>query len=127
MPSTPPTKSPAGAAHGQALELPDTDVDEEDVLGLTEAEEDVLEEFERSQRREAGLSEDAPPGHGPDKDDADLEDLIHEDGARSPFEEGGALAADEDLSIVDELTPDEGLSDDIKESELPHHRPETGA
>jgi hypothetical protein len=87
------------------LDLDSTDA-QEDLLQATEADEELIEEFEHSQRREAGLNDDAPPGHGPDKDDVDLEDLIHEDGARSPFEEARERSTDhgmdEDADIPDE-------------------------
>lgn len=88
---------PAASKHPHGdLDFDSADA-QEDLLQATEADEELIEEFEHSQRREAGLSDDAPPGHGPDKDDVDLEDLIHEDGARSPREAAGGLSADYDL------------------------------
>lgn len=101
---------PAAGKHSHE----DLDLDPLDALegfaDATEPDEELIEEFEHSQRREAGLSDDAPPGHGPDKDDLDLEDLIHEDGARSPLEAGGGLSVDYDLdehadNLDEELEP----------------------
>ncbi|WP_324733343.1 hypothetical protein [Pseudomonas paeninsulae] len=84
----------------------------EDFSDATQPEDELIEELEHSQRREAGLSDDSPPGHGPDKDDLDLEDLIHEDGARSPLEDARDLRAnyaqDEDAGDpAEELEPAE--------------------
>ena len=117
MPATPTDRDPDRRA---TVEQDDTldDLPEDDA-----PEHELIEEFERSQRREAGLSEDAPPGHGPDKDDADLEDLIHEDGARSPYEEGGEQPADHEQSVVEEDDNDFGLEED----ERPTRRPPPGA
>ncbi|QLC73818.1 serine kinase/phosphatase [Pseudomonas sp. LPB0260] len=110
MPVTPPA-SGSGSTK-KPREDPVLDDVEEPLLDELEDEHELIEEFEHIQRREAGLSDDAPPGHGPDKDDADLEDLIHEDGARSPYEEGGDQPADHELSIIDEDDLDFSLKDD---------------
>ncbi|UTW09194.1 serine kinase/phosphatase [Pseudomonas benzenivorans] len=115
MPATPPERGP------RPSQAPRDDLDLEDgedaLLDDRDDEHDVIEEFEHSQRREAGLNEDAPPGHGPDKDDADLEDLILEDGARSPFEEGSDLPADHELNVIDE--DDFGLEEDERAPRRP--------
>mgnify|MGYP006180881271 CR=1 FL=1 len=65
------------------------------------AQEQIMEELSHGKRRAAGLSGDDDRGYGPDSDDLEAEDLIRNDGARSPFEQGEVLAADMDLSIVE--------------------------
>ena len=115
MPAIPPERGPRPPkARRDDLNLEDVD---DALLDDPDDEHEVIEEFEHSQRREAGLSEDAPPGHGPDKDDADLEDLILEDGARSPLEEGGDRPADHELNILDE--EDFGLEEDERAPRRP--------
>jgi hypothetical protein len=110
MPVTPPASGSRSTKEPREAPVPE---DVEDTMhDDPEDEHELIEEFEHSQRREAGLSDDAPPGHGPDKDDADLEDLILEDGARSPYEEGGDQPADHELRIIDEDELDFGLEED---------------
>ena len=52
--------------------------------------------------RKAGLTEAALPGTGPTDDDLSPETLIHEDGARSPFDPGEGAPADETYRMVSE-------------------------
>lgn len=64
---------------------------------------------------EAGLTEASHPGEGPTDDDLDPEILIHEDGARSEYEEqqGNLDPTDKTLSIVsgDEIGAGGGLDE----------------
>ncbi|WP_296257797.1 MULTISPECIES: serine kinase/phosphatase [unclassified Pseudomonas] len=52
--------------------------------------------------REAGMTGASTEDHNPTDDDLSPETLIHEDGARSPREQGEDGPADFDLSVVDE-------------------------
>ncbi|GAB3396162.1 hypothetical protein [Azotobacter armeniacus] len=62
--------------------------------------EELREEFPPERVREAGMTGGEIPNGQPTMDDADLEILILENGARSPRERGHGLPADENLSIV---------------------------
>lgn len=64
---------------------------------------DELETYIPDERaREAGMTGASTEDHEPTDDDMSPETLIHEDGARSPREQGEGGPADSDLSIVDE-------------------------
>lgn len=63
----------------------------------------VVDKFakDRKNRKQlSGLGRGVRPGDEPTDDDLSPEILIHEDGARSPFEEGEDMPADEALKIV---------------------------
>lgn len=65
--------------------------------------EDELETYIPDERaREAGMTGASTDDHNPTDDDMSPENLIDEDGARSPGERGEGGPADFDLSIVDE-------------------------
>ncbi len=85
------------------------------------AQEQIMEELSPGKRRAAGLSGDDDRGYGPDSDDLEAEDLIRNDGARSPFEQGEVLAADMDLSIVD--ADEAGAGDVLDEEEMAGQEP----
>lgn len=55
-----------------------------------------------SREAEAGLTGASTPDHHSTDDDLSPETLIHEDGARSPTEEGDDEPADLEVTIVDE-------------------------
>jgi hypothetical protein len=64
---------------------------------------DELETYIPDERvREAGMTGASTDDHNPTDDDMSPENLIDEDGARSPHEKGEGGPADFDLSIVDE-------------------------
>jgi hypothetical protein len=85
------------------------------------AQEQIMEELSPGKRRAAGLSGDDDRGYGPDSDDLEAEDLIRNDGARSPFEQGEVQAADMDLSIVD--ADEAGVDDVLNEKEMAGQEP----
>lgn len=63
----------------------------------------VVDKFakDRKNRKQlTGFGRGAQPGAEPTDDDLAPEILIHEDGARSPYEEGDDMPADEALKIV---------------------------
>lgn len=63
----------------------------------------VVDKFakDRKNRKQlSGLGRGIQPGAEPTDDDLAPETLIHEDGARSPYEEGDGMPADEALKIV---------------------------
>ena len=94
---------------------------QEAALNEPSAQEQIMEELSPSTRRAAGLSGDDDRGYGPDSDDLEAEDLIGNDGARSPFEQGEVLAADMDLSIVD--ADEAGAGDVLDEEEMAGQEP----
>jgi hypothetical protein len=85
------------------------------------AQEQIMEELSPGKRRAAGLSGDDDRGYGPDSDELEAEDLIRNDGARSPFEQGEVQAADMDLSIVD--AEEAGVDDVLNEKEMAGQEP----
>jgi len=79
--------------------------------------EDELEHEIPDQRtREAGMTGASTDDHHSTDDDLSPETLIHEDGARSPSEQGEDEAADLDLTVVDE--DDIGGGSGLDEEEL---------
>ena len=81
---------------------------------LPEKERDRL--LPESREAEAGLTGASTPDHHSTDDDLSPETLIHEDGARSPTEEGDDDPADLEVTIVDE--DDIGGGDGLDEEEM---------
>lgn len=93
--------------------------------GESVPEDDILRAESRTRVREAGLTGGATPGDDRTADDLTPDNLVNEDGARSPAEAGGASgAADERLSRKRENQI--GAGDGLDEAELARAHPLDG-
>ncbi|WP_079200825.1 hypothetical protein [Pseudomonas sp. CC6-YY-74] len=115
------TNAAAQQASNQQEEHTRKQAAEEAALNEPSAQDQIMEALSSSQRREAGLSGDDDRGCGPDSDDLEAEDLISNDGARSPSEHGEVQAADMDLRIVD--ADEAGTGDVLDEEEMAGQEP----
>ncbi|MDU8544760.1 MULTISPECIES: serine kinase/phosphatase [Pseudomonas syringae group] len=94
----------------------DFNEDETARIGDLIPEDQLQHEIPDQRVREAGLTGASTDDHHSTDDDLSPETLIHEDGARSPNEQGEDDPADLDLTVVDE--DDIGGGNGLDEEEL---------
>lgn len=113
----------------EQLDFNDRNDDRSGQVGDLKSPEQIAREEPDKRVREAGQSGGETLGIGENEDGVSMDDLspetlIDETGARSPNEPGGTVAADWDLSIVDEADIGEGYG--LDEEELAHVKPLDG-
>ncbi|MDU8459151.1 serine kinase/phosphatase [Pseudomonas syringae group sp. J254-4] len=99
-----------------SMETLDLNEDETARIGDLIPEDQLQHEIPDQRVREAGLTGASTDDHHSTDDDLSPETLIHEDGARSPNEQGEDDPADLDLTVVDE--DDIGGGNGLDEEEL---------